>query len=124
MSYGYVVSCPRWKNKKLCGFVGTAEVCLVGVQSDFPARIIHREQYCHALTVLHSHQVRDSTKSYSYCGGKRRNFMDAQRQSLAVRSSNHTSQEDAGPTSSTPAKKTGAHGLEVDRFSVWSFFET
>ena len=105
------------------GRVGTGEVCLVGVQSDFPAPAVHRERQRPDRPVLHS-KVRDSTKSYSYCGGKRRIFLDAQRQSLAVRSSNHTSQEDAGPTSSTPAKKTGAHGLEVDRFSVWSFFET
>ena len=88
---------------------GTGEVCLVGVQSDFPAPAVHRERQRPDRPVLHS-KVRDSTKSYSYCGGKRRIFRDAQRQSLAVRSSKHTLQEDAGPTSSTSAEKTGAHG--------------
>ena len=91
------------------GRVGTGEVCLVGVQSDFPAPAVHRERQRPDRPVLHS-KVRDSTKSYSYCGGKRRIFRDAQRQSLAVRSSKHTLQEDAGPTSSTSAEKTGAHG--------------
>jgi hypothetical protein len=94
-------------NALVGGRVGTGEVCLVGVQSDFPAPAVHRERQ---RPDRPGPRPSAPLKLYIMRAGKRRIFRDAQRQSLAVRSSERTLQEDAGPTSSTSAEKTGAHG--------------